>query len=168
LKIQTNAPRLLRAALFTLLLTAFAGAGHEAFGQATTTTTNENIQFTGSYFNPCTGEQVTFSGTMQVTNHMTTDASGGTHLRTHTNYQNVTGTGVLSGSTYRVGTVSNEVVNDNDGPQLNATVISTVKLIGPGSTLNYFLRIVMHITINANGETTSNVQEVVIECRGQN
>lgn len=164
MKFQTIKPRVC-AVLLALLFTAFAG--NEAFAQATTTTTNENIEFTGNYFNPCTGEQVTFAGTMHVNNHMTTDASGGTHLRTHINYQDVVGTGVLSGNTYRVGTVSNEVTNDNAGPQLNATVISTVKLIAPGPPLNYFLRIVMHITINANGVTTSTVQEVSIECRGQ-
>jgi len=165
-KFKTITPRVC-AALFALLFAAFAGAGHEAFGQATTTTTSETIPFTGSYFNPCTGEQVTFAGTLNVTNTMTTDASGGTHLRTHTNYQNVTGTGATSGITYRVGTVSNEVINDADGPQLNAAVISMVKLIEPGPTLDYFLRIVTRITINANGVTTTEVQEVSIECRGR-
>jgi len=165
LKFQTISPRVC-AALFALLFTAFAAA--PAFGQATTTTTNENISFTSSIFNQCNGDTVTFSGTLHVVNTMTTDGSGGTHLKTHSNYQDVTGTGVPSGITYRVGTVSNEVVNDNDGPQSNATVISTVKLIAPGAALNYFMRIVLHITINANGETTSTVQESGFECRGNN
>jgi hypothetical protein len=167
LKFQTITRRA-RAALFTLLFAAFAGAGAEAFGQATTTTTSENIPFTNSIFNQCNGDTVTFSGTLHITNTMTTDASGGTHLKTHINYQNVTGTGVPSGITYRVGTVSNEVVNDSDGPQYNSTVISTVKLIAPGPVLDYFLRIVMRVTVNANGETTSQVQEVTVECRGRN
>jgi hypothetical protein len=167
LKFQTLKPRLC-AALFAVLCAAFAGAGTQAFGQATTTTTSENIPFTSNIFNPCNNDSVTFSGTMHVTNHLTTDASGGTHLRTHINYQGVTGTGTPSGINYRVGTVSNEVVNDSDGPQSNATVISTVKLIAPGSVLDFYMRTVLHITINANGETTSQVQEVSIECRGRN
>jgi hypothetical protein len=167
LKFQTNTPRLLRATLFTLLLTAFAGAGHEAFGQATTTTTNENIPFTSNMLNPCNGDSVTFSGTLHIVNTLTIDGSGGTHLKTHTNYQDVTGTGAPSGITYRVGTVSNEIINDSDGPQSNVTSISTVKLISPGPALNTFLRIVLHITINANGQTTSTVQEVSAECRGR-
>lgn len=165
MKFQPIMPRVC-ATLFALLFTAFAGT--TALGQATTTTTNENIPFTGSYFNQCNGDTVTFSGTMHVVNTMTTDASGGTHLKTHSNYQDVTGTGVPSGIEYRVRTVSNEVVNDDDGPQSNATVISTVKLISPGPAINYFLRIVMHITVNANGETTSTVQEAGFECRGAN
>jgi hypothetical protein len=165
LKFQIITPRVC-AALFALLFTAFAGT--TALGQATTTTTNEEVPFTGSYFNQCNGDTVTFSGTMHVVNTMTTDSSGGTHLKTHINYQDVTGTGVPSGVVYRVRTVSNEVVNDNDGPQSTATVISTVKLISQGPALNYFLRVVLHITVNANGETTSTKEEAGFECRGSN
>jgi hypothetical protein len=166
LKFQTITPRVC-AALFALLFTAFAGT--TAFGQvATTTTTSENIPTTGSYVNQCNGDMVTFSGTMHVTNSMTVDGSGGTHLKTHSNYQDVTGAGVPSGLTYRVKTVSNEVVNDNDGPQSEATVISTVKLISQGPALNYFFRVVLHVTVNANGETTSTVEEAGFECRGSN
>lgn len=165
MKLQTTSPRAC-AALFALLFAAFAAA--PAAGQATTTTTNENIEFTGNIFNQCNGDDVTFSGTLHVVNTMTTDGSGGTHLKTHINYQDVTGTGVPSGITYRVRTVSNEVVNDNDGPQSTATVISTVKLIAAGPTLNYFLRLVLHVTVNANGQTTSTKQETSFECRGNN
>jgi hypothetical protein len=105
---------------------------------------------------------------MHVVNTMTTDASGGTHLKTHVNYQDVTGTGTPSGIIYRVRTVTNEVINDNDGPQSEATVISTVKLIAQGPALNFFLRTVLHVTVNANGQTTSTVQEMSFECRGRN
>ena len=165
MRLQTITPRVC-AALFALLFASFAGS--EAFAQATTTTTNETIPFASTLFNPCNGDTVTFSGNLHVVNTMTTDASGGTHLKTHINYQDVTGTGYPSGLTYNVRTVSNEVVNDNDGPQSEATVISTVKLIARGPALDFYLRTVLHVTVNANGETTSNVQETSIECRGRN
>ena len=164
MKFQTITPRLC-AALFALMFAAFAGA--PAFGQATTTTTNEDIPFTSSRLNPCNGDQVTFSGTLHVVHTMTTDAGGGTHLKTHLNYQDVTGTGLPSGINYRVGTVLNDVVNDEDGPQSTATVISTVKLIAPGPALNSFMRTVLHVTITATGEATSTVDEVSFECRGR-
>lgn len=162
MKFQPVTPRVC-AALFALLFMAYAGASTPALGQ---TTTNEDIPFTSSLFNPCNGDLVTFSGTLHVVNTMTTDADGGTHLKTHINYQDVTGTGNPSGITYKVRTVTNEVVNDDDGPQSTATVISTVKLIAQGPTLDYFMRTVLHVTVNANGETTSTVQEVNVECRG--
>ena len=116
--------------------------------------------------NPCNGDQVTFQGNMHITNHYTTDADGGTHLKTHVNYQDVSGTGFPSGLNYRVRTTTNETVNDSDGPQTETTIITTIKLISQGPALNYFLHMVFHVTINANGQTTSTVTESRIECRG--
>ncbi len=165
MKFQTNMPRAC-AVLFALLFAACAST--DAFAQASTTTTSENIPFTSSLFNQCNGDTVTFSGTLHVTNTYTVDASGGTHLKTHSNYQDVTGTGAPSGINYNVRTISNEVVNDADGAQSSATVISIVKLTAQGPALDFYLRIVIHVTVNANGETTSQVQEVSIECRGRN
>ena len=155
------------AALTAALFIAFAAAT-PAFGQASTTTTNETIPFTSTVLNPCTSDQVTFQGNMHVTNTLTTDSNGGTHLKTHVNYQNVSGTGTPSGLNYNVRTTSSETTNDNDGQQSEATIISTVRLISQGSAPNYFLHLVFHVTVNGNGETTSTVTESRIECRGSN
>ncbi|HEX8285768.1 MAG TPA: hypothetical protein VF588_20595 [Pyrinomonadaceae bacterium] len=151
------------AVLIAALFIAFAGTYASA---RAATTTNENIPFTDTRVNTCNGDLVTFQGTMHVTNTVTIDASGGFHLKTHVNYQDVSGVGAPSGLPYRVGTTTNEVLNDNDGPQSEATVIQTVKLISQGPAPNFFLRLVFHVTINANGQTTSTVTESSIECRG--
>jgi hypothetical protein len=63
-------------------------------------------------------------------------------------------------------TTTNETMNDSEGAQSEATIISTVKLISQGSATNYLLRLVFHVTVNANGQTTSTVTESQIECRG--
>ena len=165
MKFQTTLRRscaLLCASLFI----AFAVSGAPAYGQATTVTTTETVPITGTLTNPCSGDLVTFQGSAVVTNHVTTDANGGFHLRTHVNYQNVTGTGAPSGLNYRVGTTSNETTNDPDGPQAEMTVIQSVKLISQGPDQNYFMRFVYHIAINANGVVTTTVNETSIECRG--
>ena len=167
MKIQTT-PRRLCALLCASLFIAFAVLGATAYAQSTTVTTTETVPFTSSLTNTCNGDLVTFQGNMQITNHVTTDANGGFHLKTHANYQNVTGTGSPSGLNYRVGTVSNETTNDPDGPQAEMTVIQTVKLITQGSAQNNFIRFVYHITINANNVVTSNISETSIECRGAN
>jgi hypothetical protein len=164
-KFQPTTPRLC-AVLIAALFVAFAAAAAPAFGQATTTTTNETIPFTSTLPNPCNGDLVTFQGNMQVTNTVTTDAGGGYHLKTHVNYQNVTGTGTPSGNTYNVRTTSNETLNDNDAGQAETTVIQTVQFITQGPALNYFLQLGFHITVNANGETTSTIDESRIQCRG--
>lgn len=167
MRFQPTSPRV-RVASFAALFGAFAVAATTAFAQSTTVTTSETIPITDSIVNPCNGDVVTFQGNIHVTNHMTTDASGGTHLKTHVNFQNVSGTGVPSGLNYNVRTTTNETVNDNDGPQSEATIISMVKLISQGPAPNFFLRVVFHITVNANGTTTSTVDNTRIECQGSN
>lgn len=167
MKFQPTFPRAC-AALIAALSIGFAVAATTALAQSTTITTSENIPFTGALNNTCNGDVVTFQGDIHVTNHMTTDASGGTHLKTHVNFQDVSGTGVPSGLSYNVRTTTNETVNDNDGPQSEATIISTVKLISQGPAQNSFLQVVFHVTVNANGTTTSTVDETKIECRGSN
>lgn len=167
MRFQPTSPRI-GAALLAALFVAFAASGAPAFGQATTTTTNETIPFTNTVLNPCTLDQVTFQGNIHMSSTLTTNSSGGTHVKTHINFQNVSGTGTPSGLNYNFRTTTNQVDNDNDGPQSEMTVISTARIISQGSQLNYFLRLVFHVTINANGQTTSTVTESKMECRGNN
>lgn len=167
MKYTTHRPRAGAALLLSLLvLAAAAPPWAPASAQATTVTTNETIPFTDTRSNPCNLDLVTFSGELHVTNSVTTDAGGGTHVRSHVNYQDVSGTGSPSGLSYRVVTTTNESLNDNDGPQSELTVIQVVRLISQGSAPNFQLQVVLHITINANGQTTSEVTETRIMCRG--
>lgn len=138
-----------------------------AFGQATTVTTSETVPVASTVTNPCNGDAVAFSGNMHVVNHVTTDSAGGTHLHTHTNFQDVSGVGAPSGATYRIITTRSETINDSQSPQAEMTVIQVLNLIGQGSTPNFKLHMTMHITINANGTTTSTVEELSVTCRGR-
>ena len=164
MKFNPSTPRV--RAVFVAVLFLVLAAGSNAFGQATTTTTNEELPISSSIANTCNGDTVTFQGTVHVVNTVTVDSSGGFHLKTHSNYQDVSGTGTPSGVNYRIVTTTNETINDNDGPQFEMTVVQTVKAVSQGSAPNLFLHVVMHVTINANGETTSTVDEVTAECRG--
>lgn len=166
MKYTAHLPRVSAALLLSLLVAAGASSPTPAAAQATTVTTNETVPLTDTRTNPCNLDQVTFSGNVHVANHVTYDSSGGIHLRTHVNYQNVTGTGAPSGATYRAATTTNETLNDNDGPQSELTVIQVVRFISQGPIPNFQLQVVLHITINANGETTSEVTESRIICRG--
>ena len=167
MRFQPTSSRLC-ATLIAALSICFAVAATTAFAQSTTVTTSETLPFSGTITNLCNGDMVTFQGDIHVTNHMTTDAGGGTHLKTHVNFQDVSGTGAPSGLNYNVRTTTNETVNDNDGPQSEATIISSVKLISQGPAQNSFLQVVFHVTVNANGVTTTTVDETKIECRGSN
>lgn len=158
----------LPALLAALALAAGSAYLPAARGQATTITTNESMPFTSSLTNPCNGDVVTFSGTLHMVNHVTIDSAGGTHVETHVNYSGVSGTGAPSGATYRVVTTRNTSINDSASPQSEVTLVQVINLIGQGSVPNFRTFMTFHITINANGQTTSTVSNVDTKCSGGN
>lgn len=147
-------------------LAAGSAALPAASGQATTVTTNETMPFTDSRVNPCNGDVVNFSGNMHLVNHVTIDSAGGTHLETHVNYSGVSGVGAPSGAEYRVVTTRNTSINDSASPQSEVTVVQVINLIAQGSVPNFRLFMTFHVTINANGQTTSTVTNVTTKCNG--
>lgn len=155
-----------RALLLAALLVVGALSSARAYAQATTVSTNETIPFTSTIVNPCNSDAVTFSGNLHITNHVTTDSSGGTHVKTHINYQGASGTGAPSGATYRVMTTSNTTDNDSDTPQNEVTVVQVINLIGQGNVPNFRLFMTFHVTINANGQTTSVHEGTTARCSG--
>ena len=130
------------------------------------TTTNEEVPVPPAALNICNGDAVLLSGSMHIQNHYFTDTSGGSHLESHVNYQNVTGVGTPSGANYNGQTTEVLTVNDSSGPQFEQTFIQDFSLISQGSEPNLLIRSTYHITINANGETTSNVVNTRVVCRG--
>jgi len=76
----------------------------------------------------------------------------------------VTGTGLLSGDTYRgVGQTSQSVVTDTF---LESTFVNTALLIGQPSGINYKVHVVSHLTINPQGDVTATVDNISITCVG--
>lgn len=155
---------LLGAALFSSPLPRTAAAARP---QATTVTTNETLTLTQQSFNSCNGETVTLTGEVHVVTHVTTDANGGTHTKSHQNFENVTGTGALTLVTYRGVSSNNHTVNNNgSNAQQEFTMINRVRLISRGPTDNLLFSVTVHSTINANGQATSTVNNVTIDCNG--
>jgi hypothetical protein len=165
MKLRTHLPRLVAALLLSILVVVTSDPSPAA-AQATTVTTNETLPFTGSATNPCNGDAITFSGQIHITNHVTTSSSGGNHIRMHVNYQGVSGTGTPSGANYNVVTSQNETRNDNVGPQTETTITQVINLIAQGAVPNSKLHVVLHVTVNANGVTTSEVEEITVACKG--
>ena len=164
MRLATYLPRF-GAALLLLASAVVTFNPSPAAAQATTVSTNETLPFTGSATNTCNGDTVTFSGEIHITNHVTTDANNSSHIRTHINYQGVSGTGTPSGASYNVVTSQNETRNDNVGPQSETTVTQVANLVAQGSAPNSKMLVVIHITVNANGVTTSEVEQITITCR---
>ncbi|HEX8000500.1 MAG TPA: hypothetical protein VF528_19105 [Pyrinomonadaceae bacterium] len=136
-----------------------------AAAAATTVTTNETIPYNQTVTD-CNGNPVLLTGSMHIVSTFTTGLpNGGSHFSMHTNFQNVSGTGLVEPIEYR-GVSSNHFTSNDNNPTYVFTSTQTFRLISQGSTDNLNVQIVMHMTVNANGETTSTVVNVNVECNG--
>jgi hypothetical protein len=126
---------------------------------------NDRDTIEGELFNECTGEFVSYEGTEHFVFHITEDASGGFHVRAHTNIQ-VHGVST-SGAKY----VAHEIDNSHEffsQSAENFTFTQTVQFIRQGSKTSeddFQVKGLEHVTVNANGEVTSSFEELEIECK---
>lgn len=124
--------------------------------------TNITFPVSGTVFNPCNGEVVTFSGEAHLTASVTLDGSGGFHTDTHVNVH-VTATGNL-GNTYVGNQESNFVFNGSVGTEVTLTF--TFSEISQGSAPNFVIHALFHITINPDGTVTAFVSNFTATCLG--
>jgi hypothetical protein len=116
--------------------------------------------------NPCTGESVLIEGYFHEVFHLTFDGNGGLLFRGQLNPQNVVGTGLSTGATYRFSGTVNEVERfaAADGA-VSLTFIDQHHFIAKGVSENTVMQETLHLTINANGEVTSEVENLVLQCQ---
>ena len=161
---KRNALHLTLAAM--LLTSILPGA---AFAQADTTTTNEFIPFSQLAFVPCAdggaGEEVLITGTLHVLSHVTVNGKR-VNINQQFQPQGATGVGQTTGAVYRGtgGTRFHDTFPLTNGAT-EFTYVNSFVIIGPGPDNNLLIHETVHTTINANGEVTSDVANISVECR---
>ncbi len=151
--------------LLAVMGTTLALAAGMALAQATTDTFVVKQPFNKTLFNPCTGEEVQFTGDILFLYRETRDPNGGFHIEQHTSGAGVTGTGE-SGTQYRLVGVARQGVYFAPGETREATSVQSLRLVSNGSSDNYVLVTQIHVTFNANGEPTVVLFREDIECVG--
>ena len=127
----------------------------EAENSAATSTT---IPLQAIRSNECNGEQVELSGVIHLVSQTQPDGS----VLGHFNYQHVTGIGLSSGIQYRASAV--------DQVRLEAPFPSSIqsvrhfRLLAQGTGDNVLVDAIFHITVNANGEVTAEIEELTTRC----
>ena len=155
-------------ALAASLLTLAVVLAKPAQAQAQTEHFNDRDTISGVFFNECTGEFVTYEGTDHLVFNSTQDASGKFHFKGHNNIQ-VQGVSE-SGAKYVAHQIHNSHENfDVASDSANTfTLTDTLQFIRQGSVTSeddFQAKVTIHITTNANGETTSEVFIQNIECQ---
>jgi hypothetical protein len=118
--------------------------------------------------NPCTGEDVLFTGELRQVVTTFLDRAGHIHFA-ESEHLSLIGTGLASGAQYRFIQTSNDSANYDLAPNgflFESTIVTTVRMIGEGSIDDFFVHVHAHITRNANGDVTSNVISIQTECLG--
>jgi hypothetical protein len=112
-------------------------------------------------------EWVNMSGVVHEVYQLWQDGDGKLHLRTHTNIHG-SGLGLDTGDTWTYSSTSNYTVHYGvfaAQPAPVNTSVHSLKLIGQGSAPNWRLHMLIHRTINANGEITTDFSFVDAVCR---
>ena len=138
-------------------------------GPAFTQTTTEFIPVTIPLDIPCAldgaGESVILEGTLRNVTHMTIK---GDHLtyKYHSQPQHVVGYGLTSGDKYQGHGVAltSEIVNGVEWPYTSSFIGRFIYIgQGPGNNRRFFVD--YHLTINANGVTTTLVDNFRADCK---
>jgi hypothetical protein len=156
--------RLFVVAIVAAALLAFSGA---VLAQATTETFKQEIPVDFTPTNPCNGEPVHLTGSVNFVFHTTQDANGGFHLTGHAETQRISGTGLESGDKYRAVSAFNSTLNFVPEGAEEQTAPLTYSIISSGPSPNFVTHYTMHVTLNANGEPTAEVLYVRSECTGR-
>jgi hypothetical protein len=118
-------------------------------------------------FVPCAagglGETVALSGELHELFHVTISLGGNVVVKTFDNPQGVTGVGLTTGAQYQATGVTQEIFSLRVGA--TDTFVNEFHVIGQGPDNNFVVREVLHLTINANGELTAQIDNFSVECR---
>ena len=132
------------AAFAVVILTGMGGA---------TITINDNfvVPFPHVVVNPCNGEVIAMTGNVHVSVHGVIAPNGNVTMTFHQNFNGISGTGDL-GNTYQCVSAITQTSTGSVGETFTFT--GTQSLIGHGNAPNSYLRAVVHMTVNANGDVT--------------
>jgi hypothetical protein len=112
----------------------------------------------------CTPQAIAFEGTSHTVTHVTITKNSFL-LQIHMNMQNVTGTGLLDGSKYNLIEGNDMEMRMTGAGPFDAQMNMEFSLIGQGQAPNSRLRVVLHVTVDANGNTTADFVKGSLVCQ---
>lgn len=137
---------------------------------ASTTSSQLTRPFSATLWVSCAngsvGEMVRLTGEIEIHAHTTEDANGGVHTKTFVRPSGVVGVGATTGAVYRGngGTFQHE--NESDGGYPATYSYSNIfRIIGQGPGNNLMVHLLVHQTVNANGDLTAEVDLSSQSCK---
>ena len=158
----------------TSITVATAGAPSSASGPAPlsaqgqaadTSTDTQHFETTGEFINPCNGDTVAVAGTFNIIIHTTVNGNT-VQLALHQTGR-ATGTSQTTGIKY----IWNNSLQYNERAALEngvavLDIVEHNRFIALGSATGFNAKLLIHITVNANGDVTAGFQIVTEGCVG--
>jgi hypothetical protein len=119
------------------------------------------VPITGTFASPCTGELIAFSGNMNVLIGQLADATGSLELTVRSNFQGVTGTGVLTGNQYQIGADIGRVMTVGL-PPVSTTQSNDFRVVG--SAGNFSGSFPLTVTISTTGGVSASAGPLQLTC----
>jgi hypothetical protein len=164
--------RVSRAVVVLAVLVGGGGAVVGVTGAGAGTAVATTAPFSTVEDNPCTSEMVAITGNVHLLFAGNTSGSGTEQSHAEANLQGVTGIGVMTGAKYvAVDTSSHTLVFDTDLAPFHAKDEETALLVRQGETGTFFsgddfyLHMLAHATVNANGTVTVDDMTFDTRCR---
>jgi len=110
----------------------------------------------------CDGEVIPLTGTSHLNVHETRDKAGGNHFLFEWN-AHLEGTGSF-GTAYLMNANEKQDVNNTAGGAQNMTLVFDERVISRGDRPNFTVGFLVHVTMNAKGEMTSQTFEPRTRC----
>jgi hypothetical protein len=123
-----------------------------------------------TFANSCTGESVQVTGELHLLTQTVTFPNGEIKDTFHTNFANVTGVGLTSGTIYRATSAENApfqgVPPGPPGGPWRSTHEGTLHLVTPGAGENLFLHFVFVVTKEPGSPPNAIVFKMDLTCTG--
>ena len=112
----------------------------------------------------CTTQAIALNGPVHMTFSITVN-NNSTHVHSHANSQDISGVGLVDGSRYTLIIGNNGEFNFNSALPMEMQTSNDFDLVGQGSAPNMHVRVVSHMTVNANGTVIVEFSKGSIVCQ---
>lgn len=132
-------------------------------------TDNQILPFSTQVYIPCAaggaGEFVEISGNLHVVFHVTINGNNAI-IKSHAQPQGISGVGMTTGLMYQATGVTQDISKSSaSNGQYAYSFVNNFRIIGQGPGNNYIVQNLFHVTFNANGELTAEVDNFTSECK---
>jgi hypothetical protein len=133
--------------------------------QADNATVKFSDSFAFTFFNTCTGEDVSGVVNVQTTVHVSPDSNGGFHAHIH-NVFNGRAVGETSGIEYVGPQTDHDSFNESSGGIVEETATVNFRFLSRGGADNILTHLLFHITVSPDGVVKIEIENITSECRG--